>query len=82
MDTSGFYKLEEDNNLQYAPNGVISTYELHRSLMDTYDFPIDGWYWFNTEDEARNFFNLPKKVEPTIEDEPFKMRKLNQLKLT
>ena len=60
MDTSGFYKLEEDNNLQYAPNGVISTYELHRSLMDTYDFPIDGWYWFDDEAAAREFFDLPK----------------------
>ena len=23
----------------------------------------DGWYWFDSEDDARVFFNLPKVVE-------------------
>jgi hypothetical protein len=58
MDTSGFYKL--DGGLLFAPNWVLNAnYELRRELHETYDLPIDGWYWFDSEAEAREFFNLP-----------------------
>lgn len=62
-DTSGFYKLEtqaNEPNLLFGPNGVSNaSYELHRALHETYAYPIDGWYWFDSEIEAKTFFNLP-----------------------
>ena len=63
-DTSGFYKLDGDQ-LLYGPNFVINAnYELKRENKDQYTYPVDGWYWFDTEQQARQYWNLP---EPTIE---------------
>jgi len=56
--TAGFYKLE-DNNWQYAPNFVDApNYQLLKENKDTYTYPIDGWYWFDTEQEAYEFFQI------------------------
>lgn len=56
-NTSGFYKL--DGDLLYGPNFVLNAqYELRRDTHDTYTYPVDGWYWFDTEAEARVFFGL------------------------
>lgn len=60
----GFYK-KENNYLIYGPNFVLNmNYELRLDLKDTYEYPIDGWYWFDSDDEAYAFFGLEK---PTIE---------------
>ena len=57
-DTSGFYKL--DGGLLFAPNAVYNMdYTLLRELHDSYTYPTDGWYWFNTETDVREFFGLP-----------------------
>lgn len=49
----GFYK-EDNNELLYAPNAVYgSGFVLVSDLKDTYQLPIDGWYWFDNEEEAR-----------------------------
>ena len=59
MDTSGFYKLDAD--LLYGPNFVLNAnYELRRETHDQHTYPIDGWYWFDFEDDARLFFDLPR----------------------
>jgi hypothetical protein len=68
MDTSGFYKL--DGSLLYGPNYVFNAnYELRRETRDDHSYPVDGWYWFDTEEEARLFFDLPAEfieaLEPT-----------------
>lgn len=61
MDTSGFYKL--DGSLLYGPNYVLNAnYELRRETRDDHSYPIDGWYWFDTEEEARLFFDLPLEL--------------------
>ena len=53
-DTSGFYKQNEDGEWLFAPNFLYGpNFELLRELKDTYNFPIDGWYWFD---------ETPKKV--------------------
>lgn len=62
-DTSGFYKIQNDYNiiLLYGNNCVFnSEYDLLKEKHLDYDYPIDGWYWFDSEEEARLFFNLPK----------------------
>jgi len=56
--TAGFYKYE-DENLQYTPNSVMN-YEfcITIDLKDTYTYPVFGWYYFNSEEEAKTFFNI------------------------
>jgi hypothetical protein len=51
MDTSGFYKVVDQ--LEYAPNFVDTpTVSLNREDKDTYTYPQDGWYWFESSGEA------------------------------
>jgi hypothetical protein len=51
--TQGFYKLQEEN-LLYAPNIIEGDgYLLLAQDKDQYEYPIDGWYWFTNEEEAR-----------------------------
>jgi hypothetical protein len=64
-DTSGFYKL--DGDLLYGPNFVLNiNYELRRETKDAHTYPTDGWYWFDSEEEARTFFDLP--IVETVEE--------------
>ena len=68
QNTSGFYKL--DGDLLYAPNFVLGPYqqyELRKETHQEHTYPIDGWYWFDTENEARVFFNMPIVEEETSE---------------
>lgn len=56
-DTSGFYKLDPGSILLYGPNFVINAnYALYCNQHETYTYPVDGWYWFDSETEAREFF--------------------------
>ena len=55
-DTSGFYKYE-NNNLMFSPVSVISNeYILHEDDRANLKLPVDGWYWFDSEEEAKQFF--------------------------
>jgi hypothetical protein len=59
MDTSGFYKAAE-GDLLHGPTTVMGAdLQLLREEKDTYDYPVAGWYWFDSEEEAREFFELP-----------------------
>jgi predicted NAD/FAD-dependent oxidoreductase len=52
-DTSGFYKENEVLEWEYAPNYVYApTYTLLREFKDTYDYPVDGWNWYDEQPEA------------------------------
>jgi hypothetical protein len=54
--TQGFYK-KQNNEIQYAPNFIEGNgYVLISSEKDTYEYPVDGWYWFNSEILANDFF--------------------------
>jgi hypothetical protein len=58
MNTSGFYKYQDDQ-LLYAPNYVEGQgYVLISEYKDQHEYPIDGWYWFESEEEANQFFNI------------------------
>jgi hypothetical protein len=58
-DTSGFY-LYQDGGLTHAPNFVENKdYQLYRDLKDTYSYPINGWYWFDSINDACLFYNIP-----------------------
>jgi hypothetical protein len=66
-NTAGFYKL--DGDLLYGPNFVLNAnYELRKETYTEHTYPVDGWYWFDTEEQAREFFGLPPKPpEETME---------------
>lgn len=58
IDTSGFYK-NEDGNLLTGPHYVLSgSYSLFRGEKDTYTYPVGGWYWFDSIEEACSFFQI------------------------
>ena len=53
----GFYKY--DDTLFYATSFVRGpNYELNKNNSVNYTYPIHGWYWFNSLDEACSHFNL------------------------
>ena len=60
INTSGFYK-NENSGLLYAPNfvyGPYQTFSLLKENKDHYTYPVEGWYWFDSEVEAKAFFDL------------------------
>jgi hypothetical protein len=55
---SGFYK-NDNGQLLYGPNFVLNKdYELKKENKDNYEYPVDGWYWFESETDARVYFNM------------------------
>jgi hypothetical protein len=53
-DTSGFYK-EENGDLIFGPNFVLNkNYELRKETHEQHTYPVDGWYWFDSETEAKS----------------------------
>jgi hypothetical protein len=70
MDTSGFYKLENGTNLLHGPNFVEhKDWQLYKHLHETYEYPVDGWYWFNSKEEAHSFFNYTEPTQPPFPTE-------------
>lgn len=60
---SGFYKLDGEIVL-HGPNFVLNAnYELRAETKDNREYPVDGWYWFDTEKDAYSFFNVKKTEE-------------------
>jgi len=60
-DTSGFYKIDLSGVVMCAVNfvyGGYDAYQLFREQKDTYTYPVDGWYWFDTEEQAYNYFGI------------------------
>lgn len=54
LDTSGFYK-NDNGTLLFGPNFVLNaSYELRRGTHDQHTYPIDGWHWFDNEDQAKS----------------------------
>ena len=54
----GFYK-NINNNIVFAQNQVVNiNYELNISDIDDKYIPVDGWYVFNTKQEAYDYFGL------------------------
>jgi hypothetical protein len=59
-DTSGFYKMDS-GELLYGPNFVLNKdFELRRETHSTQVYPVDGWSWFDSEEDAVAFFNTQK----------------------
>lgn len=65
MDTSGFYKLEDQVLLCGHDIVYNNDYLLTREAKDSFTYPYHGWYWFDSSQEAHAFFGL-EYVEPEI----------------
>ena len=54
----GFYKYIS-GQLFYGSNSIHGPdFDLLRENKDSYTYPFDGWYWFDTLQDACNQFNL------------------------
>jgi hypothetical protein len=59
--TDGFYRVENETFVVYGRLYVLNKgYALYRDEKDTYEYPVDGWRWFDSEDQAYEYFNLEK----------------------
>ena len=57
IDTSGFYKQFE-GQLLYGPSAILhKDFQLKKENKDEYTYPVDGWHWFDSEQEAKDFLN-------------------------
>jgi hypothetical protein len=53
----GFYKFDGDNFI-FAPTFVEGNgFMLISDRKDDYEYPVNGWSWFNTREDATIFFN-------------------------
>jgi hypothetical protein len=63
MDTKGFYKVD-NGVLLHAPNFVQNkNYTLNITDANNTDYPVDGWYFFESLEAAKEFFG-EQIVEP------------------
>lgn len=53
-----FYKLE-NGEIEVAETCIAGLdLDLHYLQKDTYTYPVQGWYWFDTIEEAHLFFGI------------------------
>jgi len=66
MNGSGFYRIDDTSrNLLFGPNFVYGPgFTLLRADQATYTYPVEGWYWFESEAEARVALDLPFVIAP------------------
>lgn len=57
-NTPGFYKFD-GRMLYFAPNSVYApNFTLLLEQQATYTYPVDGWYYFDTTQQAESFFEI------------------------
>lgn len=61
-DTAGFYKYEGEQ-LAWGKWVLNLDYELYADKHTEYELPVDGWYWFDSKEEAEIFFGI-SSTEP------------------
>ncbi len=60
-----FYKLDDKGNL-LAGNRIFGPgLSLLEEQKDEYTYPIEGWWWFDTEEEALRHFGLDVPIVVT-----------------
>ena len=63
-DTSGFYKRDHGGTLLFGRYFVLNAnYHLEREDHASYEYPVDGWSWFESDEAARVSLGFPTKLE-------------------
>ena len=57
----GFYKLD-NGSLLFGKMVTSQQYLLIVEEKDIYELPIDGWYFFESEVEAKEFFGIIAEI--------------------
>jgi hypothetical protein len=64
----GFYKYES-SNLLHGLKVLDANYYLDVENKDDHIYPVDGWYWFDSEEEAHVYFNyVPEQNDEGLEN--------------
>jgi len=58
--SAGFYKYEQPTLLN-GTTVLDMHYELHANNHAEYEYPVDGWYWFESREEATQFFGITEE---------------------
>jgi hypothetical protein len=67
-DSSGFYKRDPGGILLFGRYFVLNKeYHLMRENHNEYEYPMDGWSWFDSEDEARTALGLPSREQEALD---------------
>ena len=62
---TGFYKF--DGFLIGPVNHIYNAnYEFHIENLNQYTLPHDGWYYFENEEDAKNFFGIEEETDESL----------------
>lgn len=61
---AGFYKLQDDGDLVYGIMITGPDFHLIADDHTAYTYPIEGWWWFEDETQARAALGLPPLPTP------------------
>lgn len=68
MNTSGFY----NNKGEYAPNEIYGpSFVLLAKNKDTYSYPVNGWTWYDSVEEAQQAEGFDESIIEIVKD-PYK----------
>jgi len=72
MSEKGFYTID-DNQLIHAPESVGGKdWSIWVKRHKEYKYPVRGWYYFETREEAKKFFNYEDPPDESPDD-PFQI---------
>jgi hypothetical protein len=70
MNNQGFYK-KEDTTILYTPSIVQGpSYVLFAENKSEYDYPVDGWIWAESEEDAIAYFETNDVSVPSFNVQP------------
>ena len=62
-----FYKKTENEILKGELLVATPNYSLYAKDKDNYTYPIDGWRWFDTDEDAESFYGVPIDPDDVVE---------------
>ncbi len=54
----GFYKKDNEQILEGENCIFTPNISMTKETKDDFTYPIEGWYWFDTKEEAYGFFGV------------------------
>ena len=79
-EEKGFYKLEPSNKgrpvLIHGRYLLNKDWTLDIALKDTYNYPVDGWTYYDSFDEAATAFNLTDAQKDQFKEDLFPTEKM------